>query len=227
MKTEKRLAACELRKQGISINKIAKKLCVSKGSVSTWVREIILTADQLEILKQSNPIFNNQLSGNKIKSQKARQLRLEYQKEGRIKAKENNMLHQAGCMLYWAEGAKDRRSCKFSNSDPNMLKLFLKFLVECYNIQQEKIRVHINCYTNNGLTVLDIEQYWQNILDLPKSCFTKTTTDNLSKYSSNKKSKNKLLYGTVSIDVHSVKLIQNIYGAIQTYAGFDCEYNVD
>lgn len=38
-------------------------------------------------------------------------------------------LHLAGCMLYWAEGAKSRNTIEFANSDPNMVRLFCRFSV--------------------------------------------------------------------------------------------------
>ena len=36
---------------------------------------------------------------------------------------EGDPLHLAGCMLYWAEGAKGAQPIKFSNSDPHMVRL--------------------------------------------------------------------------------------------------------
>ena len=78
----------------------------------------------------------------------------------------------------------------------------------------------INDFTNNGITVKDIEKYWSETLGIPLKQFTKTTTNILSKYSFEKKTKNKLLYGTVQLKVHSTKLVQNIFGAIQEYANF-------
>ena len=95
-----------------------------------------------------------------------------------------------------------------------------------YNIQKEKIKIHINCYITNNLSVYDIEKYWQQILQMPSTSFTKTTINNISKYSSQKKDKNKLLYGTVQIIVHDVSLVQNIFGAIQAYASFDNEFGI-
>lgn len=224
MKTDEKNKARELRSQGVSIKKISKQLSVSASSVGIWVKDIILTEEQLEKLKNQNPIYNKQMGGAKAREEKARSLRKQYQQEGKIKAKEGNLLHQAGCMLYWGEGAKSRYTCTLVNSDLNMLKLFVKFLKECFVVKNEKIRVRINCYTGNKLSVQDIEKYWQDNLDLPSSCFTKTTADNLPKSSKNKKSKNKLLYGTVSISTHQVSIIQHIYGAIQEYAGFNNDY---
>ena len=36
----------------------------------------------------------------------------------------------AGCMLYWAEGAKERNVVKFANSDAAMVRFFVRFLRE-------------------------------------------------------------------------------------------------
>jgi hypothetical protein len=51
----------------------------------------------------------------------------------------------------------------------------------------------------------------------------KSTTDNISKYSYKERSKNKLLYGIVSVRVYDVKIAQHIFGAIQEYVAFNCE----
>lgn len=46
MKTEQREAARELRRQGRSVNEIVRELGVAKSSVSLWVRDVELTAEQ-------------------------------------------------------------------------------------------------------------------------------------------------------------------------------------
>ena len=55
---------------------------------------------------------------------------------------------------------------------------------------------------------------------LPASCLRKSTVNVYSKYSK-KKRKGRLPYGTVRVCVHSTKIVQQIYGAIQEYGGFD------
>ena len=52
-KSELKLKARKLRRSGISINKIAKKLTVSKSSVSIWTRDIFLSEGQLDKLRKS------------------------------------------------------------------------------------------------------------------------------------------------------------------------------
>ena len=49
-----RLEARKLRKKGVSVKKIAKYLKVSKSSASRWVRDIVLTVEQLENLRKSS-----------------------------------------------------------------------------------------------------------------------------------------------------------------------------
>jgi len=48
MKFEKRLEARKLRQQGLPIGQIANILACAKSSVSTWVRDIVLTEEQIK-----------------------------------------------------------------------------------------------------------------------------------------------------------------------------------
>lgn len=228
MKNHEQLRAKELRSQGMSVKKIAKELGVSSGSVSIWVRDIVLTPDQIDTLKSQSAIYDTQHRGAKARQEKARQQRLQYQEEGRIKAREKNPLHMAGCMLYWAEGTKNRTHCEFANSDLNMLKMFLAFLYNAYHISKNDLTIYVHCYTTNGIAVEQIEEFWQKELDLPQSIFNKSTVNNISKYSFQKKATNKLLYGTVHIRVNkSTWLVQNIFGAIQEYGNFNNNFCLD
>ena len=220
MKPEKRIEARELRKNGNTIKKIANTLGVSKSSVSLWVRDIELTPEQIKILELLNPIFNRQISGAKGRSDKARIERVKCQEAGKLKAKENNALHQAGCMLYWGEGNKDKNVCGLSNSDPNLLNMFKRFLIECYFVPEDKMNVRIQCYSGNGISIEEIENYWLKTLNLPKACLEKTRVNIISGASKNKKMQNTLFYGTTTIRVYDTKLIQNIFGAIQEYGNF-------
>lgn len=224
MKSEKRQQARKLRSEGYSMKQIAKELCVSSSSVSTWVKDIELTSEQIAKLQSQNAIFDRQHKGAKIKSEMARNVRLQYQHEGKLKAKEGNLLHQAGCMLYWAEGAKARNTCGLVNTDANLLKLFIKFLRECFSLTDEQFVITINCYTNNGLTKEEIENYWLTTLNLDRSSLRKGQENNKPRSATNTMRHNKWPYGMCCIKVHNFKIVQHIYGAIQEYAGFDNNY---
>jgi len=127
----------------------------------------------------------------------------------------------AGCMLYWAEGSKDRNQLHFANSDPNMMRFFWRFLCKALNVKPADATLRLNVYTTNGLTLRAIEDYWLIELDLPRSCLRSHTLNHTPTSSSGKK-KNRLPYGVCSLRIlRSTPLIQHIYGAIQEYAGFE------
>lgn len=219
MKTIQKEQAIKLREQGLPINEIAKRLNVAKSSVSTWVREVKLTEEQIGALKEKNPIYNRQLHGSKRRAELARDLRVEYQAEGAAQAKLGEPLHVQGCMLYWGEGAKGR-ACQFSNSDPAMLKLFLSFVRHYFQVKPEDMKAYVHVYTDNGLTLEEILTYWSRELDLPLERFGKSSVNPLPKSSQQKKPKNLLPYGVVHLRVGGVKIVQHIFGAIQAYGNF-------
>jgi hypothetical protein len=142
------------------------------------------------------------------------------QEDGRRAAREGDLLHQACALLYWAEGSKRRNTILFTNSDPNMLALFRRFLTDALAIEREEILLTLNVYTNNGLTIEQIETYWLDLLDLPPSVVRKHTLDHMPTSSSGR-AKKRLPYGVCTLIVHSTWMVQHICEAIQEYGGFD------
>jgi hypothetical protein len=137
-----------------------------------------------------------------------------------VVARHGDPLHLAGCMLYWAEGSKRRNAIRFTNSDARMLAFFRKFRVVALEIQPEDIHLSINVYTNNGMTIDEIETYWLHLLDLPKSSVRGHMLSHMPTSSSGR-AKNKLPYGVARLSVHKTEKVQQVYGAIQEYAAFD------
>jgi predicted DNA-binding protein YlxM (UPF0122 family) len=213
MKAAEKKEARRLRKEGFSIGEIANKVEVSKSSVSLWVRDIELTKAQKERLQEKSHLFVS-----KKNTEFFRKKRKFYQDAGKEKAKQGDQLHLIGCMLHWAEGSKERQRVDFTNSDPEMMLVFMKFLRECYEVKDEDISVSIQCY-NDIHTVEEIESYWLNLLHLPNGCLRKTLVNKYPKISKRKR-KSCLEFGTCKIRVSKVELQQNIYGAIQEYIGF-------
>lgn len=219
MKIMEKGQAIELRKQGSSIQDIAKILNVSKSSVSVWVRDIELDEKQKELLK--NKSINGCLETAHKLMISARAKRLEYQMQGRLKAREKDGLHMAGCMLYWAEGTKHKNVLSFCNSDASMLCFYKTFLDTCFNLKTSEYVVRCRCYTDHH-SVEDIESYWLNLFKLPQSCLRKSC---VNKHENDRNSKNMrhglLEYGVCVVNVYSTKLVQHVYGAIQEYAGIE------
>ena len=220
MKKDKREEARRLRSEyGLAITDICKQLGVAKSSVSMWVRDIVLSDEQIAALHKQHYAYWAQTRGAHTNAVKSRERRAVYQDEGRQKAREGDPLHLAGCMLYWGEGAKNRNALKISNSDSGMLVFFVRFLRESLGITNERMVLRIACYLGNGVCQQEIEQYWLQILGLPETCL-RTTMVNLQPKSSQQKGR-KLVYGTVEVGVYDTQLAQHVLGAIQEYAGVE------
>jgi hypothetical protein len=203
--------------------RIAKELDVSINSAYRWTNDIELTSEQRRTNLTGprgplNPEAQRRRSMSWIA--RSRERRAVCQEDGRASAREKNPLHLAGCMLYWAEGSKSRSSIQFSNSDPRMALLFRRFLTDALGIEVEKILISLNVYTNNGLSIEEIERYWLVLLGLPRSSARKHTL-NHRPTSSSGRAKNRLPYGVCTLWVNNTWMLQHILGAIQEYAGFE------
>jgi len=218
MKYDKQIQAKTLRLQGKSINYIAKTLSVSKSSVGAWVQDIQITNEQKEDLQKSKySYFRDHY--NDDKKNLALVKRENNQLIGRETAKEKDILHCIGCMLFWAEGSKKKNQIVFTNSDNYMMKLFVRFLKEKFGIKNEEISLHINCYLNNQDDIKNNITYWVNELNLSGCKIAKPTikitTNNIENF------------GVCRVTICNTKIVQQIYGAIQEYAGFDNGFGLE
>ena len=214
MKPAERIVARELRTGGGSIKRIAARLGVSPSSVSRWTADIALADEQVERLQLRDPA-----PGARARSKAARAVRAEAQRDGRDRAGRGEALHHAGCMLYWAEGSKQRNGVVLTNSDADMLVLFVRFLRECYDVPTAKMSLTVNCHLNNGLSLGEIEAWWLARLGLEPECLRKAAVNRPS--SASRWRRNVHVYGTARVAVHSTAIVQSIYGAIQEYAGIE------
>jgi hypothetical protein len=209
--------ARELRHaQGLSIKTLARMLGVSVSSVSRWVRDIELTAAQRDALRPCA------VAAGAANAASARERHRQAQRRGREAARRAEPLHTAGCMLFWAEGSRNRNAVVFTNSDPAMVAFFLRFLRVTCAVPASRVRVTCNLFADHADRQGEIESYWLDVLDLPRSSLCKSTVNTYSKYSQ-KKRRNKLPYGTCRLVVHDTQLVHELYGAIQEYGGFERE----
>ena len=99
------------------------------------------------------------------------------------------------------------------------MRLFRRFLTECFGVDPSALTFTCNCFLGNGLTLDEIETFWLETLDLPRSCLRKAAVNRTS--SASQRKRNTLLYGTGKLALHSTEIAQRIYGAIQEYGGFE------
>jgi len=79
-------------------------------------------------------------------------------------------------MLYWGEGFKGHTkshlaTVDFANSDPEMIKLYIRVFRNMYEFNEKKLRVLLYCYSNQNIPSLI--NFWSRLTKIPKSQFTK------------------------------------------------------
>src|SRR5215470_18522723 len=119
--------ARRLRSEGLSVREIESRLGVARSSVSLWVRDVALTAEQRETLR-TRP---------RAGSDRFRRRRLEYQDVGRATARCREPLQAMGCMLFWAEGSRSINAAHITNSDPPLLRDAAAFLRAYFHVPDE------------------------------------------------------------------------------------------
>jgi hypothetical protein len=213
MKEKEKIKALQLRKEGFSINEIRKNLNVSKGTVSLWVRNVNLTAEQKQGLSEkgvSKEVIERRRQTRLFRENERRQKIIDQAKSevSRLSKKE---LWLIGTMLYWAEGGKTKRSLvRFSNGDPEMIKIMMEFFRKIYKVPEKKFRCYIHIH--HHLDPRKAEQYWSSVTKVPITQFFKTYTKP-NKSSQNKK--DTLPFGTLDVYVCDTEFFLKITGWAQ------------
>ena len=86
--------------------------------------------------------------------------------------RDEEVLFNAGLLIYLGEGSK-RADCTvdLANSNPEMVKIFLKFLRDIYRVNESKLRVLLYCYSNQNVDQL--VEYWSSLSNIPREQFSK------------------------------------------------------
>jgi hypothetical protein len=219
--------ARKLRSQGHSLNQIASVLNLPKSTLSLWIRDVPLTDEQKQFLRNKNPIFNPELrgpgGGKSLKSYYG-EIRKKNRKKGQELVKEKianqDIDFIAGIMLYWAEGyrSNNKNVVKFTNTQAEMVRFFLNFLRKYFNVKNPDIKVSIY-YHEGEKTITEIQDYWLNYLSLTHENLNRPYLENKREVSGIRK--NRYPYGICNLLVYSTEILQQIYGAIQEYVGFE------
>ncbi len=216
MKRDERDQARALRKTGMSLNDITKKLNVSKASVSVWVRDIVLSNKQKELLTARgfsvSAIEKRRI--NRIANTQSRHRAVIDEAKKAIPTLSQHELLLVGAALYWGEGSKKSKGAAgLSNSDPEVIAIMMRFFSEICDVKPEKFRGHVHTFSH--LNAEKAEQYWSKVSGISVQQFYKT----YSKPSiASKGKKDSLPYGTFQIYVCDTTVFLTIKGWMERIA---------
>jgi len=217
-KSRLRIKARKMRFKGESVKAIAKQLEINRGTVSLWVKDIILSVEQLEKLKI------NSIKG----AERGRLISAFRQKEKlRIKKREClefgvNQIHDlskrelliTGLALYWGEGSKKSRIVQLCNSDPNLVRFMIKWLKVCFNIPKKELSATVGINQTHKYRVNKVMAYWSEKTGIPLTQFRKTSfKKSLSKKVYSNKEEH---FGTLSVKVlRPARIYYKILGLLE------------
>ncbi|MDP4007077.1 MAG: hypothetical protein Q8P55_00570 [bacterium] len=171
-----------LRRAGFSFSQIAKRLKIEKGgSLSMWSKDIKLTPAQRTRLKKRE--ISGEIKGSKrAKAKRAGSRIIETAFLRKKSIKEIGVLTERdlfilGVGMYWSEGYTypGGEQVGFTNSDPKLILLILKWFKEICKISKERITLHIKVNKLHQKRIPEIESYWSKLTRIPFHQFTKTT----------------------------------------------------
>lgn len=214
-----------LRLQGRSYTQILRELNLSsKGTLSVWFRELRLPTESRKLLKKNiaratkRGFFEfNKKRSRLIREQNETAYRLGFDDIGRLNNRELLLL---GTALYWGEGTKYERkngsiALVFTNADPEMIGIFMKFLRQILEVAEERIRAGIHMYSRTEADVRLARRYWSKVTKLPTDRFY---ISQLVSGASSLKRGRKLPYGTLAIRINDRKMFFRVKGMIKGLA---------
>ncbi|MGW2815463.1 hypothetical protein [Streptomyces sp. NPDC001415] len=172
-KDDLRDRARELRSQGMTYDQIQVELGCSKSSISLWVRDLP-KPDRTRTPEEASAIARRGWEATLQRREEERQ-RTKQDSAGDIGELSNRELYLVGVALYWAEGAKDkpwdrRESLKFINSDPNVIRLYLKWLA-LQGVAPERLRLCVNIHESADME--EATRFWAELTGLGPASFNK------------------------------------------------------
>ena len=171
---ESKEIAITLRKSGLSMTLIERKLGIPRSTLSGWFKTVQITDEQrLKLMKNSQDGWK-----------KARIKAVEWHRAQKnlrlLKAKQeaqetlnkipmtNEILDLAFAMLYLGEGAKNGTT-SLASSDPKILKFVLAVLEKNYAITKDMVRCELHLRADQKPT--ESKKYWSSELGIPISQF--------------------------------------------------------
>lgn len=189
--------AISYRNKGYSYGMITEKIGVNKSTLSNWLAKVPFSPNKqlikrigLAKLKSASFKHNQKISEIKEMTNLARE------ELGQMTKRDLWLL---GIGLYLGEGTKSYEFVRVVNSDPQVIRIAMKWFRSACGLSDENFNPYIHAYPDN-----DIEKtikYWSEITGIKKEQFGKTQIDTrINKVAIKKKS---LPYGTLHLHIRS------------------------
>jgi hypothetical protein len=166
--------AVRMRKRGLSIGTVERKLGIPRSTLSGWFKQVRLTLNE----KQRNGLVRARVKAVKWhNTEKAKRLKKaeDAAQETLTRLGDNrHTLELALALLYLGEGTKTNQT-SMGNSNPIILRFFITALHTLYDIPLEKIRCELHLRADQDPKAM--ARYWSRELSVPMSNFINVSID--------------------------------------------------
>lgn len=211
IKTELKNKAVELRRKGFTYSEILKEISVARSTLSLWLRDVGLSKKQKQKITEKK--IEAAHKGGEMRK-KARLLLSQKIKEEASKEVANvsqRELWLMGVALYWAEGSKEKdgypgSGVQFTNSDPYMVRLFIRWLVDICGISRDNMIVELYIHEGHRGKIPGAIDHWAKITRFSKNSFRHIYFKK-DKPGTNRKNTGGSYYGIVRVKVRSSSML--------------------
>jgi len=175
--------AMRLRLKGRSYNEINRLLGTPKSTLSGWFSDLELPKEAKKRLSERvyKKSIEKLIKRNKLQSHEAskRARGIRSTAKGEVEDISSKELMFAGISLYWAEGykrpivvngkTKTHHPVSLTNSDPKLIKIYLRFIREICGVPEEKIRADVRIYEHQDEAHL--LEFWSQTTNIPYDRF--------------------------------------------------------
>jgi hypothetical protein len=161
----------DLRRLGLSYGEVMELIPVKKSTLATWCREVTLTEEQIEAIRERRP---SPVRGVPRNTQRKRHREVELiAAQAALEAEHlvDDPFWTAGVSLYWGEGSKTVRRLAMANADPAALRMFKRWS-ESYLPPNHGWRARLNLHADNDEPAA--REWWSAQVEVPLADFTKT-----------------------------------------------------
>lgn len=176
VKEDLKIKAIKLRKEGKTYSEILKVIPVAKSTISDWLKKVGLSIPQKQVITEKRKAAQRKGADAQRNKRIIKQANLIENALKDIKSISKRELWLIGIALYWAEGAKEKdyrpiSRVSFSNSDPRMIALFIKWIKECIKLKDEDLILSLYIHESHKDRIMEIQKLWSKHLNLPLDLF--------------------------------------------------------
>ena len=166
-----------LRQQGKTYRDIQNILQeeIPKSTLALWCKWSLLSEEEKENIKirgEEKILEGRMKAALTNKKKKQERIREIFSRVAPLKNRmeDDGVAKISLAMLYLCEGTKkDIGTCCFCNSDPAIIRLFLRLVRKCYKVNEGKLHITVQCRADQDTEAL--MSYWSGVTNIPLKQF--------------------------------------------------------